>query len=92
MALQNYRYAHISTATTTNLSNGIPRELGKVTINGGTAGVITIYDSDDTSGTVIAVIEAIGATNPTTLHYDIATTKGLCVVTAAATDVTVSYR
>jgi hypothetical protein len=89
-------YKYIATATTTTVkpTSGY---LHTVTINGGTAGVVTLYDiaAAGCTGTPasgkFATIETIGATNPVTLIYDLATVNGLCVVTAAATDVTVSF-
>jgi hypothetical protein len=92
----NGAYKYISTATTTTVkpTNGY---LHTVTINGGTAGAVTLYDiaAAGCTGTPasgkFATIETIGATNPVTLIYDLATVNGICVVTAAATDVTVSF-
>jgi hypothetical protein len=87
---------HVATAVTTPVKDGLAF-LNSVTINGGTAGVVTIYDiaASGCTGTpgsgTIAVIEAIGATSPVTLFYDIRLTNGLCIVTAAATDLTLSY-
>jgi hypothetical protein len=89
-------YKYIATATTTTVkpTSGY---LHTVTINGGTAGVVTLYDiaAAGCTGTPasgkFATIETVGATNPVTLIYDLATVNGLCVVTAAATDVTVSF-
>jgi hypothetical protein len=92
----NGNYKYIATATTTNVkpTSGY---LHTVTINGGTAGVVTLYDiaaagctSTPASGK-FATIETIGTTNPVTLLYDLATVNGICVVTAAATDLTVSF-
>lgn len=90
------QYKYINTATTAIVkpTNGF---LHTVTINGGTAGVVSLFDiaASGCAGTPasgkFAAIETISATNPTTLHYDIATANGICVVTAAATDVTVSF-
>ena len=92
----NGKYKYISTATTT-MVQPVSGYLHTVTINGGTAGVVTLYDiaAAGCTGTPasgkFATIETIGATNPVTLTYDLATVNGLCVVTAAATDVTVSF-
>jgi hypothetical protein len=90
------QYAYISSALTTTVS-GQSGFLLNVTINGGTPGVVTLYDigTAGCTGTPasgkFATIEAIGATNPTTLAYGLKTKNGLCVVTAAATDLTVTY-
>lgn len=90
------RYAYIATATTTPVKaqSGF---LLSVTINGGTAGVVTLFDiaGPGCTGTPasgkFATIETIGATNPTTLTYNLTVNNGLCVVTAAATDLTVTF-
>ena len=92
----NGNYAYIASATTTTVkpTNGY---LHTVTINGGVAGAVTLYDiaGGGCTGTPasgkFATIETIGATNPVTLIYDLATKNGICVVTAAATDLTVSF-
>jgi hypothetical protein len=92
----NGNYVYIASATTTTVKpiNGY---LHTVTINGGTAGVVTLYDvtGSGCTGTPgsgkFATIETIGATNPVTLTYDLATKNGICVVTAAATDLTVGF-
>jgi hypothetical protein len=87
---------HVATATTTPVKDGLSF-LNSITINGGTPGVITIYDiaASGCTGTpgsgTIAAIEAISATAPVTLFYDIKLTNGVCIVTAAATDLTLSY-
>lgn len=89
-----FAYSHITTATTTDLSQSAGAFLHSVTINGGTAGAVTVYD-DTTSGTTtpIAVIAAAAAATPAgTKTYNVALTAGLQIVTAAATDVTVAYR
>ena len=94
VTIAGYNFKHISTATNTQVKS-TPGTLHTVTINGGTAGVVTLVDtsaSNCTGGTTLAVIETIGTTNPVTLTYDVATTNGLCVTTAAASDVTVSSR
>lgn len=90
------QYAYISTATTTTV-DAQSGYLLNVTINGGTAGVVTLFDISGTGCTgtpgsgKFATIETIGATNPVTLNYGLKTKNGLCVVTAAATDVTVTF-
>lgn len=92
----NASFSYINTATTT-IVRGNAGFLDTVTINGGTAGVITLYDiassgcvSTPASGK-FATIETIGATNPVSLIYNLQTKNGICVVTAAATDVTVTF-
>lgn len=94
----NGNYKYIVSATTTNVkpTSGY---LHTVTINGGTAGVVTLYDiaAAGCTGTPasgkFATIGALPATPtpPVTVTYDLATVNGICVVTAAATDLTVSF-
>lgn len=90
------RYTYIVTATTTAVRSG-QGALFNVTINGGTAGIVTLYDigAAGCTGTPasgkFAIIEAIGATNPTTIIYNLRVDNGICVVTAAATDITVVW-
>jgi hypothetical protein len=85
-----YTYTHVSTATSTQVAS-ISQLLHTVVVNGGTTGAVTLYDNASAcSGTVIGTIQA--ATAPVTLDYDIQLKNGLCVVTAAATDITVSTR
>jgi len=92
----NASYKYISSATTT-IVRGNAGFLNTVSINGGTAGVVTLYDigSAGCTGTPgsgkFATIETIGATNPVSLIYNLQTQNGICVVTAAATDVTVTF-
>jgi hypothetical protein len=92
----NASYAYISTATTT-IVRGNAGFLNTVMINGGTAGVVTLFDigSAGCRGTPasgnFATIETIGATNPVSLIYNLQTKNGICVVTAAATDLTVTF-
>ncbi len=89
-------YVYISSATTTSVRNG-NGFLRRVTINGGTAGAVTLYDIaiDGCTGTPasgkFATIEGIGSTNPVSLLYDLRVKNGICVVTAQATDVTVTF-
>lgn len=68
--------------------------LRRVTINTAGAGgnTLTIYDSSDTSGTVVAVIDTTRG-NVAGGEYDITLTKGLAVVlnTGTAADVTVIW-
>lgn len=90
----NYKY--IASATTTTVL-AQPGYLYSVTINGGTAGVVTLFDVTGASctgtpgGGKFATIETIAATNPTTLTYNVHVLNGICIVTAAATDLTVSF-
>lgn len=95
-AAASQQYKYISTATTTAVRDGAGY-LGSVIVNGGTAGAVTLYDIAGTGCTgtpasgKFATIEAISATNPTPLAYNLRVTSGICVVTAQATDLTVTW-
>lgn len=90
------KYKYIATATTTPVTDG-PSFLNSVIVNGGTAGAVTLFDvaAASCSGTPgtgkFATIEAIAATNPTALPYNLRVTNGICVVTAQNTDLTVTF-
>lgn len=89
-----FQYKHISTATNTQEASASVI-LHTIVINGGTAGAITVKDttaSDCSGGSTIAVIATLTGSSAQTLSYDLQTASGLCLTTAAATDVTVSYR
>lgn len=85
---------HISTATNTQIK-ATPGVLHTIVINGGTAGAVTVVDTSAancTGGTTLAVIQSAAAGTVPSLTYDVATVNGLCITTAAATDITVSWR
>jgi hypothetical protein len=86
-----HRTAAISTATTTTVKSGTGT-LASITILGGTLGAITVYDNTAASGTTIcpAFTPASGAME--TLTFNVGFTKGLTIVTAAATVIQVSYQ
>ena len=86
-------YKRLATAATTVIS-AYPCHLIGVVVNGGSGGTITLYDDPAaaTSGNQIAIIEAIGATNPVSLPYYLVCNRGLTVVAAANTDFTVIYQ
>jgi hypothetical protein len=90
----NYKYISTATTTTVLAQSGY---LYSITINGGTAGVVTLFDVTGASCTgtpgsgKFATIETIGSTNPVTLTYNTRVNSGICVVTAAATDLTVTF-
>lgn len=89
-----YAFTHISTATNTQIK-ATPGTIHTITINGGTAGLVTVVDTAVaacTGGATFAIIETIGATNPVTLSYDATTVNGICITTAAATDVTITWK
>jgi len=93
-ASSGFQSKHISTATNTPEASASVI-LHTIVINGGTAGAITVKDTsaaDCSGGTTIAVIATLTGSSAQTLSYDLQTVNGLCLTTAAATDVTVSYR
>jgi len=87
---------HINTATTTVVKNG-NGYLDIVSLNGGTAGTVSLYDiaSSGCTGTpasgLLAAITVSGTFPPVSMFYEINFNNGLCVVTSAATDVTVAF-
>lgn len=82
---EEYSKAYIRTATTTNVFIG-KGNLHSITINGTSTGTISLQDN----GTNFAVIGAV--TVPVTLFYKATIASTLSIVTAAATDITVSFR
>lgn len=84
-----YGYTYIHTATSTQVST-IGQILHTITINGGTGGTVTLYDNSSCATTPIGVIAS--TTAPVTLVYDLQLKTGLCITTAAATDLTVTTR
>lgn len=83
-----FKYAHITTATTTTLKTA-PSVLHAIVINApGTTNTITI--NDGAGGATIGVITT-PATVGQTIIYDVGTNVGLSIVTGAACDLTVVY-
>lgn len=83
------KYANIASATTTVVRAGAGT-LRNLVINTSVASTITIYDNTSAAGTKIATIAAsapIGAN----FMYDVAFNTGLTIVTAGASDITVTY-
>lgn len=79
---------NISAAATTVLTTG-SGILHLVTVNTAANGAITIYDSESASGEKIATLKASVAEG--TYFYEVPFNVGLTIVTAAATDITVTY-
>lgn len=84
-----YTYNNISTAATTVIksSAGV---LHSIVVNTTAAGAITVYDNTSGTGTKIGTLKASIAEG--TYIFDVQFNTGLTIVTAAASDVTVSYR
>jgi hypothetical protein len=85
----NFTYKNITAAATTVVKSGAG-ELRSVTVNTTAAGTIKIYDNTAGSGTLIGTLKA--SVGEQTFQYDVAFGTGLTIVTAAASDITVSYR
>lgn len=88
MILDAHDYAHISTQTTTQVYTG-PCVLKNITINTAAAGTITVYDEIGAATTHVVAI--IAATAVGTYTYNVPVSRGIKVITAAATDATVTY-
>lgn len=84
-----YNYNNIASATTTVVKSG-GGLLHSITVNTTAAGAITVYDNTSAASTKIATIAASPVIGSTFI-YDVAFKTGLTIVTAAASDITVSY-
>ncbi len=87
---REYQYKHVAGAATTVAFVG-RGNLGKIDINTATAvGTITIKDSTDgIDGTTIAIIAAATLAGSYLRGYVMS--RGLVVVTAGASDITIGY-
>lgn len=85
---QGGKYAHVASATTTLVKTG-PGTLRSITVNTTAAGAITVYDAVTAVAPVIAILKSSIAEG--TYTFDVNFTTGLTIVTAAASDITVSY-
>lgn len=83
-----YKYAYISTATTTQVKtgNGILRA---IVVNTTAAGAISIIDG--TSGSTVNIGSLKASVVEGTYHYDLVFNAGLRIITAGASDITVIY-
>jgi hypothetical protein len=89
MNSDSYNYTNIATATTTVVKPGTGI-LKAITVNTTAAGAITIYDNTSAAGTKIATLKASIVEG--TYEFNVAFATGLTIVTAGASDVTVSWR
>jgi hypothetical protein len=81
---------HIATATTTAIKSG-SGVLHTLTVNTTAAGIVTVYDDTAaTGGREIAILKASVAEQ--TFIFDVVFRRGLTIVTAAASDLTVSFQ
>jgi hypothetical protein len=86
-------FTHIATNTTT-VCKAEPGILHSITVNtkGATANVATVYDNATGAGTVIAVIDTVGAVGAS-YTFDVLCANGITVITATGTaaDLTVCW-
>lgn len=92
-SITTYPFGHtstyISTATTTT-PHSVAGVLHSITIQGGTAGTVIVYDNTAASGTILASFDSTNAL--ATYTFNVAFGTGLTVITSAATKLTVSSR
>lgn len=86
---ERFSYSNITSATTTTVKSGAGF-VHAITVNTTAAGAITIYDNTAGSGTKIGTLKA--SVGEQTFFYNASFGTGLTIVTAAASDITVSYR
>jgi hypothetical protein len=84
----SYNYRNITAAATTVVKNGAGK-LKSITVNTTAAGTITVYDNTAASGNKIATFKASVVEGTYDFSANFAT--GLTIVTAAASDITVTY-
>lgn len=82
------KYVNINSATTTTIKSrsGI---LKNIIINTTAAGAITVYANTAASGSIIAIFPSSAVVG--TYTYDARFSIGLTIVTAAASNITVTY-
>lgn len=85
---EGHQYNNISTNTTTTVKTGAGT-LHAITVNTTAAGTITVYDNTAGSGTKIATLPSNAVVG--TYLYDIKFQTGLTIVTAAGSNITVSF-
>lgn len=85
---REYNYTNITGTTTTQVATG-RGVLHNITVNTAAAGSIKLIDG--TSGTTANIGILKSAVAEGTYSYDVVFSAGLRIVTAANTDITVSY-
>ncbi len=83
----NFKYTYISTATTTQVEPSQGRTLVAITVNTTSAGAIGIIDG--ASGTTVNVGQLKASVAEGTYWYNVVMSKGIRIVTAGASDITV---
>ncbi len=87
----DYKYAYIATATTTQVVTG-PGRLIRIVVNTPIDGSVNVIDGTSGSTTNIGLIKtATASVNVPYYYYGIKFTTGLRIVTTGANDVTVVY-
>ncbi len=86
--MPTYQHYHINKAGTyiIKTDNGF---LHSIVVNTTAAGAITVYDNTSAAEPIIAVLKSNIGEN--TYTFDVNFITGLTIVTAAASDITVSY-
>lgn len=82
------KYTYISTGATT-VVKASPGSLHNITVTGGTAGTIIVYDNASGAGATIANFDSTNAI--ATYTFDVNFSSGCTVVTGGATKLTVSF-
>lgn len=83
-----FQFTNITAGTTTDITSGHQAVLRYITVNTTAAGTITVYNGT-TSDSKVATLKASVAEG--TYRFDCVCSKGITVVTAAASDITVIY-
>lgn len=81
-------YAYIATNTTTQVYTG-PCVLKSIIVNTAAAGSISVIDNTTGSTVNVAILKASVAEG--TYTYNLVMRKGIRIITAGATDITVTY-
>jgi hypothetical protein len=90
MSENKFEYTHIAGAKTTQVATGGALTLHYITVNKTDAGAITIYDeAAGATTTTVAILQA--SVLPGTFRYDAMMLKGIQIVTAAASDLTICW-
>lgn len=83
----NYKYTYINTATTTQVEPSAGHTLVAIVVNTTAAGAIGIIDG--TSGSTVNVGQLKASIAEGTYLYNASLSKGIRIITAAASDITV---
>ena len=86
----DYKFAYIASATTTQVVSG-PCRLIRVVVNDPADGTINIIDGTSGSTTNVALIAVTDALGATWFDYGIKLTTGLRIITTGAQNITVVY-